>query len=487
MQPTIEQVFSSMPSRFRTDKAENANARIHFSFTDGTQYTVEVHGGKCSVNMGLTGEPTCVVESKSDTYIQLETGILNPQRALMSGEVKVSDLGEMLRFSKWFRKFGGATETVNEHKERPKPVGPLAGYRILDFTKLLPGPLATLWLAQQGAEVIKVEDPSSPDPIRDYPPLKDGVSVYNSALNNGKKSLAIHFRTEEGKAILHQLVKDMDVVIEQFRPDVMKVFGLDYQTLKGLNPRIIMVSITGYGQTGPMAHFPGHDLNYLSYSGILDGLRDSNGTPVIPTSQLADVAGGSMMALNAVTLALLHRERTGEGQHVDVAMTNVLPYLHSLRWAEESATGHFAGQLSGKMACYNVYRCQDGKYVALGALEPKFWKRFCFLVAHPEWEGRILEANQSALIAEVAALFSSNKMQYWVDKLEKEDVCFSPVLTLSEAANHRQFQQIGFPVPLGSSPTWPATPLGQDNFTILQSLGISLEEIQRLKQNGVLE
>jgi len=486
MQPTIAQIFSSIPSRFRPEVAADADAIVHFDFSDGVQFTVVVVGGNCTVTSGLNGQPSCVIHTQSTSYIQLEIGELNPQLALMSGEVKVSDLGEMMRFTKWFRKYSTASEAPIDSPARPKSIGSLSGYRILDFTKLLPGPLAALWLAQQGADVIKIEDPSSPDPIRDYPPLKDGVSVYNAALNAGKRSLAIHFKTEEGRKIIHKLVEAADVVIEQFRPGVMQAFGLDYHTLKELNPRIIMVSITGYGQSGPMANFPGHDLNYLSYSGILDGLRDANGTPVIPNAQFADVAGGSMMALNAVTLALLHRERTNEGQQIDVAMTSIMPYFHSLRMAEEAATGRYAGQLSGNLACYNIYCCEDAKYVALGALEPKFWKRFCALVGHSEWEGRLIEKNQSEIISEVSALFSSKPSKYWVEKLETADVCFSPVLTLAEAANHPYFKHVGFPIAFGNSPTWSAAPLGQDNLAILSDIGISSEKLQQLKEAGVL-
>ncbi len=196
---------------------------------------------------------------------------------------------------------------------------PLRGYRILDFTKLLPGPLATMWMAQQGAEVIKVESPKSPDPVRWYPPMENGVSVYYNALNAVKKSLSINYREEEGRASIFKLVEKADVVIEQFRPGVLDAFGLGYDELKKHNENVILVSITGYGQTGEMANTPGHDINYLSYSGMLDAQRDSNGNPIISAAQIADVAGGSMTALNATTSALLHKERTGEGQHVDVS------------------------------------------------------------------------------------------------------------------------------------------------------------------------
>lgn len=340
---------------------------------------------------------------------------------------------------------------------------PLQGYRILDFTKLLPGPLATLWIAQQGAEVIKVESPSSPDPVRFYPPMKDGVSVFYSTLNAGKKSLSIDYRSEEGKETILKLIETADVVIEQFRPGVMEVFGLGYETLKKRNPKIILVSITGYGQAGEMAQKPGHDINYLSYSGMLDAQQDSNGNPIVSAAQLADIAGGSMMALNATTSALLHHERTGEGQHVDVSMTHNVSVLQTMRIAEELETGTSNGYLSGRLASYNVYKCADGRHVALGALEPKFWQKFCNLMEHPDWGGRLLEPE---LIEEVGAQFITQTMQFWVDKLEKEDVCLSPVLTVQEAAKHTLFTN-GFPSSFGSNDLSSAPNLGADNDELL--------------------
>ncbi len=336
---------------------------------------------------------------------------------------------------------------------------PLKGYRILDFTKLLPGPLATLWMAQQGAEVIKVESPQSPDPVRFYPPMKDGVSVYYSILNAGKKSLSVDYRSDDGRDAILKLVETADVVMEQFRPGVMEAFGLGYETLRAMNPEIILVSITGYGQTGEMAATPGHDINYLSYSGMLDAQRDSNGNPIISAAQLADVAGGSMMALNAATSALLHRERTGEGQHVDVSMTHNVSVLQTMRVAEELNTGTSNGYLSGRLASYNIYKCSDDRHVALGALEPKFWQKFCNLMGHPEWGGRLMEVE---LINEVAAEFSKQPMSFWVDKLEREDVCLSPVLTVQESAKHPLFQG-GFPSAFGSTQLAPAPKLGEHN------------------------
>lgn len=336
----------------------------------------------------------------------------------------------------------------------------LKSYRILDFTKLLPGPLATLWMAQQGAEVIKVESPKSPDSVRWMPPLaEDGNSELYNALNAGKKSISVDYRADDGQDAILNLVETADVVIEQFRPGVLQAFGLGFEALKKRNPRIILVSITGYGQTGEMASMPGHDINYLSYSGVFDGLRDSIGNPVIPKAQIADVAGGSMMALNAMVSALLHRERTGEGQHVDVAMAKNASVLQMLRIVEERSTGDYQEFLSGKLASYNVYRCADDKHVALGALEPKFWQKFCNLVDRPEWGARLMEPE---LKEEVATLFASQTQQCWTDKLEHEDVCLSPVLSVQEAMSHPLFKD-GFPTSFGDGNLSPAPKLGAHN------------------------
>ncbi|MFT5054267.1 MAG: alpha-methylacyl-CoA racemase [Oceanospirillaceae bacterium] len=331
----------------------------------------------------------------------------------------------------------------------------------LDLERLA-GPLATLWMAQQGAEVIKVESPHSPDPVRFYPPMKNGVSVFYSALNAGKKSISLDYRSDEGREQILKLVESADVVMEQFRPGVMGKFGLGYDQLKARNPKVVLVSITGYGQEGEMANMPGHDLNYLAYSGMLDGLRDKDGAPAIPKAQLADVSGGSMMALNAVNSALLHKERTGEGQHIDVSMAKNVSVLQSLRIAEELEVDLPGEHLSGRLACYNVYKCADGKYVALGALEPKFWQKFCNLIGHPEWGVRILDQDQTGLKKEVGDLFNSESMSYWLEKLENEGVCLSPVLTLKEASKHPLFKS-GFPASFGQHELIDAPEQGASN------------------------
>lgn len=293
--------------------------------------------------------------------------------------------------------------------------------------------------------------------------MKDDMAVFYSTFNIGKKSLSVDFKAEDGLEQILKLVETADVVVEGFRPGVMAKFGLGYEQLKSRNPKIVLVSITGYGQEGEMSSMPGHDINYLAYSGMLDGLRDTDGNPVMPTSQIADVAGGSMAALNATTAALLHRERTGEGQHVDVSMTHSVSVLQSLRIAEEAVTGKNESFLSGRLASYNLYKCADGEHVALGALEPKFWQKFCELVEKPEWVNRLFEEE---LKKEVQALFESQLRTYWTEKLENAGVCFSPVLTVQEAMNHPLFSN-GFPSKMGKTTLSKAPELGADNEEIL--------------------
>ena len=209
-------------------------------------------------------------------YRDLETGKLNPQLALMMGKVKVSSLTEMMAFSKLFRKFD--VQYLSGHADvsdgiieviRPELDGPLKGVRILDFSRLLPGPLATMLLADMGADVIKIEDPDNPDYIRDFEPMMEGTSAFYYALNRSKKSLAVNYLEQDGKRIIYELVKSADVVVEQYRPGVMKALGLDYETLIQYNPKLIYASITGYGQTSSMAQVAGHDLNYIALAGLL--------------------------------------------------------------------------------------------------------------------------------------------------------------------------------------------------------------------------
>jgi alpha-methylacyl-CoA racemase len=374
--------------------------------------------------------------------------------------------------------------------------GPLLGIRILDLTRLLPGPLGTMMMADMGAEVIKIENPESPDYVRVFPPYLNGESVNYLSFNRSKKSLALNYNTVEGREVFLELLKTADVVVEQFRPGFLDKMGIGYETAKTINPKIIYVSVTGYGQTGPYAHLAGHDLNYLSYAGVLGMTGAPTDAPVVPGVQLADIAGGSYMCVVGTLAALQARTRTGEGQHVDVAMTDgAMPLLSAVYalHAGGQAVQRGLAPLSGGLPNYGVYACQDQKYVALGTLEPKFWFKFCELVKQPEWQVFILPKNVEELTefkAKIGALFATQPQAYWVDLGFKNDLLISPVYDLAdlETDPHLQARQmiveeqhptagayktIGVPIKFSgtpAAPAWPAPTMGQDTAAILATI-----------------
>lgn len=508
----FQQIVSTIPLRFRPEKAKGVHITLHFDITAGNAYpfTVIIADGICKVTKGLTGTANCVIKTKTDTYVKLELGKTNPQIAYMMGKVKVSNIEAMINFAKLFRKYDpnknyNATTTLPIANQRPYQQGPLNGITIIDFTRLLPGPLATMMMADMGAEVIKIEDPDSPDQIRAFPPLVNGVSAYYTATNRNKKSLAINYRSDVGKAAIMELVKTADVVIEQFRPGVMEQMGLGYDQLKAIKPDLIYVSITGYGQTGPHAQRAGHDLNYIATAGLL-GVTGTPDRPTIPGAQIADIAGGSYMAMNACMAALLSRNNTGEGQHVDVAMLDATMPLNTLAFAEQQALGKASArgdhQLSGQLANYNIYQTSDGRFMALGALEPKFWNVFCDAVDQPEWKERILDTS-GELHQQVAALFQSKDSNYWQQLGEKHDCCLSLINNLEELAEHPQIkhrqmvtqtpdddqQLLGMPLKFSGTPSqilWAAPKLGADSISVLKTLGKTDDEIKALLNNGTI-
>ncbi|CAM2069898.1 CoA transferase [Sulfidibacter corallicola] len=390
--------------------------------------------------------------------------------------------------------------------------GPLTGVRILDFTRLYPGPLATMLMAEMGADVIKLEDPARPDHMRQYPPFVGDQAAGHLAVNRSKRSLAIDTGNERGQAVIRRLLPEFDVFIEGFKPGVMAAMGLDFENTSAINPRLIQVSVTGFGHTGPYRDKAGHDLNYIGYSGLLDGNRDGNGTPILPGAQVADVAGGAYMAVIGTLAALRARDAGGKGQHVDVAMLDgVLPLL-SLQLAHmQAATGgeqRPVDLLSGGLPAYGVYRCKDDKWIALGMLEPKFWKRFCGCVGKPDWVGRHFEMGIAGkgLREELSALFATRTRDAWVALTEEANACLSPILTSSELAADAQLQArgmlpepsppkglrfFGAGIPLKFSGTpgtmrGPAPELGADTEAVLRDLGMNPEEIESLKRDKVI-
>lgn len=510
---TFQDIVSSIPQRFRPEKAMDYSGVFHFDISgdDGYAFTVEIQDGRCHFSKGLHGDADCAIKTKTETYVKLELGQANPQMALMMGKVKVSNLSAMMAFAKMFRKYDPERlqqATLPAALHRKPASGPLMGIKVLDFTRLLPGPMATMMMADMGAEVIKIEDPDAPDYIRDFPPFINDTAAYYLAVNRSKRSLAVNYNTPKGKELIYELAKTADVVMEQFRPGVMKSLGLEYETLKAINPKLIYVSVTGYGQTGPYSSQAGHDLNYIAYSGLL-GVTGNDHGPVIPGGQIADIAGGSYMALNACMAALLSRGNTGQGQHVDVAMLDATMPLSTFAFTEYVATGKASPasghQLSGKLANYNTYLCADGRYVALGALEPKFWRSFCKAVNKPEWQDSILEEGEAlqTLKKEVALLFLKEPSAYWLALSDKYDFCLSPILKQEELAENPQIQarnmivrseggmqHIGVPLKFSGTPAdihWQAPMLGADTVGILKEAGYTEDQIKSLLQEHIVK
>jgi crotonobetainyl-CoA:carnitine CoA-transferase CaiB-like acyl-CoA transferase len=384
----------------------------------------------------------------------------------------------------------------------------LEGIRVLDLSRMLPGPYCSMMLADLGAEVIKIEEPKIGDPTRRSPPMIDGQSAPFAQINRNKKSIAIDLKQAAGRDIFLKLASTADCVLEQFRPGVVDRLGINYAAVTGVNPRIVYCSLTGFGQDGPHRDRSGHDLNYLALSGVLGLTTDEHGKPVIPGVQVADLAGG-MIAGFAILAALLARERTGRGQYVDVSMFDVM-----LSMLPIPAAHHFAGStipvggkyvLSGAYPFYNVYETGDGKFMTLGALEPKFWANFCRKVEREDLAARQFDSGERRenLFEEVRAIFKSRTQAEWVELMLDADCCCEPVLSMSEAFEHAQtraramvreaegsnIKQLGFAYKMSDTPPREASrapALGEHTAELLADAGMSKEEIIRLGEAGVI-
>jgi crotonobetainyl-CoA:carnitine CoA-transferase CaiB-like acyl-CoA transferase len=288
--------------------------------------------------------------------------------------------------------------------------GALEGIRVLDLTRLLPGAVATQWLAEYGAEVIKVEQP----PAGDY--ARESYAALFEETNRGKKSVMLDLKA--AKESFLNLMRGADVLIEGFRPGVMERLGLGYETLRALNPRLIYAALTGYG---PHTLLAGHDVNYLAMSGVLDLIRAEDGTPVIPGVQIADLAGGSMQAVIGILLALEERHRTGLGQRVDVSMTDGCGVLLPIARAGGSDL------LLGKYACYHVYRAAEDSFVAVGALEPKFWANLCRELGCQELIDQQFAPDQLEATRKLEEIFKTAAAETWFSRIGEKDCCVTPV------------------------------------------------------------
>lgn len=385
---------------------------------------------------------------------------------------------------------------------------PLESVRVLDLTRLLPGPYCTMLLADFGAEVIKVEAPDLGDYARWLEPKIDENSAQFHSLNRNKKSIVLNLKTDLGKDAFRKLVKTADVVIESFRPGVMDRLGLGYNDLKEIQPQLIYCALTGYGQDGPYAKMPGHDINYLGYSGLLDLMGESGGSPVVPAAQIADLGGGALPAAVGILLALLQRGKSGKGQFVDIAMLDgVISWLQTtlpdfLATSDVPKRGELA--LSGEKACYGVYETKDGRYLAVGALEWKFWRVFCQAIGRENFielhDAPLREQNR--MKAEIQAVIEKKILSDWMEAFSGIETCVTPVNRFDEVVEDPQVEarqmihifeglkHIGFPIKLSGTPGTirsKAPLLGEHTDEILAQIGLSEKEIADVKTKKVMK
>ncbi len=382
-------------------------------------------------------------------------------------------------------------------------MAPLDGIRVLDLTRLLPGPFASLVLADLGAQVDKLEDAGGGDYMRHTPPLVGGMSAGFHALNRGKRSLVLDLKKPAGVAAFKRLVKSYDVVFEQFRPGVLERLGCGHDALLAENPKLVICALTGYGQEGPLAQRAGHDLNYLARSGLLGLMGPTEGPPQIPSFQLADVSGG-LWSLVAILAALRERDLTGKGRFLDIGMIDsVIPFgtvvLSRLLGGEMPARGDEI--LTGGIAPYNTYLTKDGEAMSLGSLEPKFLMKFCQGAGiETDLSALLPGPHQAALKQRFAEVFASKTRAEWEAFNEQHDCCLEPVLRPDELRNdpHLTARGVFFDVDTGDGKVGqfrtPVTPRdlearpaptpGEHTDAILAECGFSADEIAALKSDG---
>ena len=393
---------------------------------------------------------------------------------------------------------------------------PLEGVNVLDLSRLLPGGFCSLLLADFGAEVLKVEDVNLGDYVRWAPPKYEGAEDSAAgalflALNRNKSSIRIDLKSEGGREVFLRLAREHDVVLESFRPGVLDRLGVGYERLREENPGLVYCAITGYGQDGPLRDRSGHDMNYLGLIGLLGLTGEEGGPPVQAAGQIADIGGGAQMAAIGILTALRERDRSGEGQFVDVSMADgALSWLAMVAarfFAEERSPRRGELELAGRLVCYRPYACADG-WVTLGALEPKFWAAWCRGVGREDLIEKQFEPPGSPTHAEVQGIFMERSREQWSAFAAAHDCCLEPVLDLDEAlasdlvrerdmvteldqpGAQRPVRLLGAPIKLSRTPAdtnrKPGPALGEQTDAVLRALGYDEAQVAALKQAGAV-
>jgi len=378
--------------------------------------------------------------------------------------------------------------------------GALTGVKVIDLSRLLPGPYCSMILADHGAEVIAIEDKRF---------MADGL--FMNLINRNKKHMSLNLKTEAGKEIFSRLVQDADVLLEGFRPGVVNRLGVDYDAVRKMKPDIIYCSISGYGQTGPFRDRVGHDVNYLSLAGVLELIGEAKRPPSIPGVQIADVAGGGMNAAIGILLALFAREKTGRGQYIDISMTDsMVSFLPAVLFFQQlfgQASGRSDSILSHRYACYNTYETSDGRHLSIGAVENRFWKRLCEILGVPEYASLQYDEDRRLEITDfMRKTFMAKTLEEWEQILGDEDICWGRIQKLKDVLkdplfseremvvemvekNGQKTKTLGVPVKLSDTPGSVRTPpdaFGESTTAVLKGLGYKDPEIKQFSENGVI-
>jgi len=389
--------------------------------------------------------------------------------------------------------------------------GPLTGLKILDFTTLLPGPFATMNLADMGADVLRIVSGSRPDMATFAPPFLPGteVSFTTAYLGRGKRSMTLNLKEPRAVEIVHRLLAEYDIVIEQFRPGVMAKFCLDYESLREVKPALIYCSITGYGQDSPLAARAGHDINYLARSGIMSYSGKKESGPSLMGMQIADVASGSYNAIVGILAAVIARHATGTGQHIDISMTDGAIAFNALVGGSYLVDGKEFGRedffLNGG-SLYDFYETKDGKYLSFGGLEHQFFSAFCEALDRPDLiPGGVMPPDVERVKGEVREIIRTKSRDEWMDVFTRTDACVEPVLSLAEALDDPHVEkrslvieqnlpwggtvrQIANPIKFSGTPQvyrGPGERPGTHTKEVLRDLGYRNDEIETLEKEGI--